>query len=73
MNITQALSKWTEACTVEQLKGTFVRNGNWQPIARALRHHKDESSSITEAGDTLNGDAIICVVKGEAKALLVVK
>jgi hypothetical protein len=75
MSIADALNKWTEGCTAEEAKGQIIRNGNWQPLARALRHCK-EKTSIEEAGK-LNGDTVLAVTPdsplGLPKFLLVVK
>jgi hypothetical protein len=75
MTVDEAIGKWSEGCTAEEAKGQIIRNGNWQPLARALRHCK-EKTSIEEAGK-LNGDTVLAVTPesplGLPKFLLVVK
>lgn len=59
MTVKEALSKWSDACTVCQAKEQYIRDGNWQTIARALRHFtKEGAASVDVAGD-LNGDTVI--------------
>jgi hypothetical protein len=75
MTVDEAIGKWSEGCTAEEAKGQIIRNGNWQPLARALRHCK-EKTSIEEAGK-LNGDTVLAVTPdsplGLPPFLLVVK
>lgn len=75
MTVDEALKHWSEGCTAEEAKGQIVRNGNWQPLARALRHCK-EKTEIMEAGK-LNGDTVLAVTPdspiGLPPFLLVVK
>jgi hypothetical protein len=66
MNKTEALSKWSDACSAVKLKEQFVRDGNWTTLARALRHFNDETATIAEAG-ALNGDTVIEVTPAEVK------
>jgi hypothetical protein len=75
MTVDEAIGKWSEGCTAEEAKGQIIRNGNWQPLARALRHCK-EKTEITEHGK-LNGDTVLAIMPdsplGLPKFLLVVK
>jgi hypothetical protein len=66
MNKTEALSKWSDACSAVKLKEQFVRDGNWTTLARALRHFNDDNATIEEAGE-LNGDTVIEVTPSEIK------
>jgi hypothetical protein len=47
MTVSEAVGKWSDACTAVELKGRVVRDGNWQPLSRALRHYKDESALVS--------------------------
>lgn len=59
MTVQDALAKWSEGCTATlDGKGEIVRDGNWQPLARALRH--DADATLAEAGK-LNGDTVLAV------------
>lgn len=60
MTVEEAIGKWSEGCTAEDAKGQIIRNGNWQPLDRALRHCK-EKTEITEADKKLNGDTVLLV------------
>jgi hypothetical protein len=75
MTVDEAIGKWSEGCTAEEAKGQIIRNGNWQPLARALRHCK-EKTEIKGHG-MLNGDVVLAVAPdsplGLPKFLLVVK
>ena len=57
MNVTEALAKWSDACTVVELRGTVVRDGNWTTLERALRHCADTSTVVEKS--TLNGDQVV--------------
>lgn len=59
MTVDEALEKWNEGCSATQAKEQFIRDGNWQPLKRALRHCKAKTE-ITEAGK-LNGDTVLAV------------
>ena len=43
----QAGGRWTQACQAIELKGRFVRHGNWVPLAHALRHKDCEAATVT--------------------------
>lgn len=68
MTVQEAVGKWSEAATVAKAADQFVRDGNWQPIRRALRHCKD-GSAVDAAGD-LNGDAVLLVTPSEAEPVV---
>ncbi len=59
MDKTEALSKWSDACTVVKLGPTIVRDGNWTTLVRSLRHCAD-TSTVVES-DKLNGDVVVLV------------
>ena len=59
MTAKQAIEKYSEAATVVDAKGLLIRDGNWQPIARALRHFTD--TEVEEHDAKLNGDTVIVV------------
>lgn len=75
MTVDDAKNQWTEAASASKAKAAVVRDGNWQPIARALRHCR-EGSTIEPAGE-LNGDKVLQVTPAQpsivAPFLLVVK
>jgi len=59
MTAADAIKQWSEACAAVQAgSNAVIRDGNWQPIARALRH--DADAKIVVAGE-LNGDTVIAV------------
>lgn len=62
MTVTDALGKWAEACSATKAGEQIIRNGNWTPIARALRHCK--GGTIEEAGK-LNSDTVLLVTPAE--------
>jgi hypothetical protein len=66
MKKTEALSKWSDACSASKVKEQIVRDGNWTTLARALRHFNDENAAIEESGE-LNGDTVIKVTPSEIK------
>jgi hypothetical protein len=66
MKKTEALSKWSDACSASKVKEQIVRDGNWTTLARALRHFNDENAAIEKA-DELNGDTVIEVTPAEVK------
>lgn len=43
----EALAKWSTGCAAIQLKGQWVRNGNWHPLAHLLRHKDCEAAEVT--------------------------
>lgn len=43
----EAIGQWSMACAAIELKGRFVRDGNWVPIAHALRHRDCEAADVT--------------------------
>lgn len=47
MTKVEALGKWSQACLAVDSKGRWVRGGNWQPIAFALRHKDCEAAAVT--------------------------
>lgn len=54
----EALARWSEAAGAEPAGGEkYARAGNWEPIARALRHVKD-------------GDTIEVLSEGERESTL---
>jgi len=59
MTTSEALARYSDACSAVQVKEQYIRDGNWGPLAHALRHCKDKTE-ITEAG-TLNGDTVVMV------------
>lgn len=61
MTVEEAIGKWSEGCTAEEAKGQIIRNGNWQPLARALRHCK--GGSVAEHEQKLNGDTVLVVTQ----------
>lgn len=76
MTKAEAITTWSDACAVVAIGDTFVRNGNWTTIDRALRHCAD-TSTVNDSKKTLNGDAIIEVkpvaketVKGKSEMAL---
>ena len=65
MTVEEAIGKWSEGCTAEDANGQLIRNGNWQPIERALRHCK--GGAVAEHKQKLNGDTVIVVTPKESK------
>jgi len=59
MTVEEAVGQWVEGCTAEEIKGQIVRTGNWQPLARALRHCK--GGEVDQHKEKLNGDTVLCV------------
>lgn len=59
MDKSEALKKWSDACTVCECGKTYVRDGNWQTIARAMRHCSDTSTVVEKS--ELNGDMVVLV------------
>lgn len=59
MDKTAALKKWSDACTVCECGETYVRDGNWTTITRALRHCSDTSTVVEKS--ELNGDIVVLV------------
>lgn len=43
----EAMAKWKQACPAVEIKGRFVRNGNFVPIEFALRHKDCEAATVT--------------------------
>ena len=60
MTKTDSLKKWSDACPVVQIGPTYVRDGNWTTLDRALRHCAD-TSTIDESEGALNGDTVVVV------------
>lgn len=58
MTKTEALAKWSQACPATELKGQLVRNGNWNPLAFALRHKDCEAAEIVTVAEQ-GGTAIL--------------
>ena len=58
-----ALGKWSEACAAIQIKGAWVRNGNWLPISDVLRHKDCDTAEMTVVGD--GQPTILLVVPAE--------
>ena len=42
-----AVGRWSQACPAIESKGRFVRNGNFTPLAFALRHKDCEAATVT--------------------------
>lgn len=59
MSKAEALNKWSDACTVCECGPTYVRDGNWTTIAKALRHCSDTSTVVEKSN--LNGDTVVLV------------
>ena len=67
MTVKEAIAKWSEACSVSKCGEALVRDGNWTPITRALRHFlADNAAEATEYG-ALNGDTVVLVTPAKAK------
>lgn len=67
MTYDDIVGRFSEACTACELKGQVVRDGNWHPIAHALRHFSKDGSAefglVAEQGST----AILKVTPAEVK------
>lgn len=61
MTKNEALREWSEACIVIQAGPVMVRDGNWMPIDRALRHCAD-TTTVDARKDEFNGDVVVDVV-----------
>ncbi len=57
MDKKEALSKWSDACSIVKFGPTIVRDGNWTTLGRSLRHCAD-TSTVVESGE-LNGDQVV--------------
>jgi len=43
----EVVQRWAQACSAIELKGRYVRNGNWVPTSHALRHADCKAASVT--------------------------
>lgn len=43
----EVCDKWKQACAAIELKGRWVRNGNWVDTAFALRHKDCDGATVT--------------------------
>lgn len=46
------LAPYTEACDACQVKGQWVRNGNWLPIAHFFRHADCKAAPVSVVEDS---------------------
>lgn len=61
MTYAELSKRFTEACTACELGGNIVRDGNWEPVARALRHFTTDGSAELELVAEHGGTAILKV------------
>lgn len=47
MTSEEAIANWERACPAAESKGRWVRDGNWVPVAFALRHADCKAASVT--------------------------
>lgn len=56
MKYDEVVGRYSQACAACELNGQIVRNGNWEPVARALRHYSKDGSAeiglVAEQGGT---------------------
>lgn len=65
MTVKEALEKWSDACSASKVgEGKFVRDGNWESLARSLRHGE---ATLDDAGE-LNGDTVVLITPAEPAA-----
>lgn len=70
----EALAKWTNCCAGFEIKGRVVRDGNWRPLAHALRHKDCEAATVTvveQDGSTILKVEPKAVTPPEGKSALV--
>jgi hypothetical protein len=67
MTVKEAIEKWSEACSVCKSGEALVRDGNWTPTTRVLRHYIAKESATIEVKGGLNGDVVVLVKPIEPK------
>lgn len=70
MKLTEALQRWSDACTVEPASKdgkTLVANGNRRPLANQLRHCADADIAVVAGAVPTGWSALVLVTPAEPK------